>query len=59
MSQSFANWRYPPKVQKESQSPEMKGRMNAARKVEEKKDLSDIALSDQDHFNQIWKELEA
>lgn len=58
MSQSFANWRYPPKVQKESQSPEMKGRMNAARKVEEKKAFSALALSEKDHFEKMWKELE-
>ena len=59
MTQPSTNWLRPPKAKRESQHPEMKGRMKAARKVEKKKDFSGSALSDQDHFNQIWKELEA
>jgi hypothetical protein len=42
MTQPCTNWLRPPKGKQESQSPEMKGRMNAARKVEKKKEASDI-----------------
>jgi len=59
MTQPCTNWLRPPKGKQESQSHEMKGRMNAARKVEKKKEASAIVLSDQDHFNKILKELEA
>lgn len=58
MTQPCTNWLRPPKGKQESQSPEMKGRMNAARKVEEKKDFSALALSEKDHFEKMWKELE-
>ncbi|GMM70879.1 hypothetical protein MTsDn5_08310 [Alteromonas gracilis] len=39
--------------------PKVKRRGDTLRTIEKKKEFSALALNDQDHFNQIWKELEA
>jgi hypothetical protein len=58
MSQSFANWRYPPKVQKESQSAEMKKRMSKLREVEDLEITKTVPLNDADYFEKLWNEVE-
>jgi hypothetical protein len=58
MSQSFANWRYPPKVQKESQSAEMKKRMAKLREVEDLEIANSVPLNDADYFEKLWNEVE-
>jgi hypothetical protein len=47
------------KLARESAHPKIKRRGDTLRAIEKKKDFSALALNDQDHFNQIWKELEA
>ncbi len=47
------------KLARESVHPKVKRRGDTLREIEKKKEFSDLALNDQDHFNQIWKELEA
>lgn len=47
------------KLARESAHPKVKRRGDTLRAIEKKKDFSALALNDQDHFNQIWKELEA
>lgn len=45
------------KLARESVHPKVKRRGDALREIEKKKEFSALALNDQDHFNQIWKEL--
>jgi hypothetical protein len=47
------------KLARESAHPKVKRRGDTLRAIEKKKGFSALALNDQDHFNQIWKELEA
>lgn len=44
---------------RENVHPKVKRRGDTLRTIEKKKEFSALALNDQDHFNQIWKELEA
>lgn len=43
---------------REVKRPELNKRSEARRKVEAKKDFSALALSEKDHFEKMWKELE-
>lgn len=47
------------KLARETAHPKVKRRGDTLRTIENKKEFSALALNDQDHFNQIWKELEA
>lgn len=47
------------KLARESVHPKVNRRGDTLRAIEKKKDFNALALNDQDHFNQIWKELEA
>jgi hypothetical protein len=47
------------KFEREIVHPKVKRRGETLRAIEKKKDFRALALNDQGHFNQIWKELEA
>ena len=47
------------KLARETAHPKVKRRGDTLRTIEKKREFSALALNDQDHFNQIWKELEA
>lgn len=47
------------RIKRETKSPTLQKRAKSRRINEEYRDASAIALSDQDHFNALWKELDA
>ena len=47
------------RIKRETKSPTLQKRAKSRRINEEYRDASAIALSDQEHFNALWKELEA
>lgn len=47
------------RIKRETKSATLQKRAKSRRINEEYRDASVIALSDQDHFNALWKELDA
>jgi hypothetical protein len=47
------------RIKRETKSPTLHKLAKSRRINEEYRDASAIALSDQEHFNALWKELEA
>ncbi|MEO9910972.1 MAG: hypothetical protein ABJF16_15460 [Lentilitoribacter sp.] len=58
MSKDLESFKYPSKVKKESQSPEMKKRMSNLKQIEERAIESAIPMNDADYFEQLWNEVE-